>query len=59
VTPLENERALAAAIETVLGAPAFWRDAASTAAERVRALYGADAVGSQMAQLYGEMVATA
>jgi glycosyltransferase involved in cell wall biosynthesis len=56
VAPLGDERALSAAIDAVLRAPAFWRAAAATAALRVRASYGADVVSSQMAELYGEMV---
>ncbi len=57
--PLGDDRVLAAAIDAVLSRPASWRSAATAAAVRVRASYGADVVGSQIDQLYDEMVASA
>jgi glycosyltransferase involved in cell wall biosynthesis len=55
VVPAGDVDALAAAIDDVLNAPARWRVAASTAASRVRAAYGGDAVCSQLEHLYSEI----
>ena len=48
--------ALATAIDAVLNAPVRWKAAATSAADRVRANYGGDAVCSQLEHLYNEIV---
>jgi len=56
VVPAGDVDALAAAIDGVLAAPAHWKAAARTAAGRVRASYGVDAVCAQLEHLYDDMV---
>jgi glycosyltransferase involved in cell wall biosynthesis len=56
VVPAGDVDALAAAIDGVLEAPAYWKAAADAAASRVRASYGVDAVCSQLEHQYNEMV---
>lgn len=56
VVPLGNVDALARAIDDVLADPSRWRAAATDAAARVRARYGADVVCGEIEQLYGEVL---
>jgi glycosyltransferase involved in cell wall biosynthesis len=56
VVPAGDVDALAAAIDGVLEAPAYWKAAADAAAGRVRASYGVDAVCAQLEHQYHEMV---
>jgi glycosyltransferase involved in cell wall biosynthesis len=55
VVPCGDVDALARAIGEVLGAPSVWRT--DVAGPRIRALYGADVVCSQLERTYSEMVA--
>jgi glycosyltransferase involved in cell wall biosynthesis len=56
VVPAGDVDALATAIDAVLNAPVRWKAAATSAADRVRANYGGDAVCSQLEHLYNEIV---
>jgi glycosyltransferase involved in cell wall biosynthesis len=49
---------LTRAIDAVLGQPGDWRSAARAAAQQVRARFGAEAVGAQLEELYGEVMRT-
>jgi glycosyltransferase involved in cell wall biosynthesis len=59
VAPLGDVDALRAAIDRTLDAPAYWRTAAATAADRVRAAYGQDIVSARIDRLYWELVGRA
>jgi glycosyltransferase involved in cell wall biosynthesis len=57
VVPVGSHEALANGIASILDAPAEWRTAASRAAVRVRTMYGADAVCSELEHVYRGLVA--
>jgi glycosyltransferase involved in cell wall biosynthesis len=57
VVPVGSHEALANGIASILDAPAAWRTAASRAAVRVRAMYGEDAVCSELEHVYRGLVA--
>ncbi len=56
VVPAGDVDALATAIDRVLSAPAHWKAAATSAADRVRTSYGGDAVCAQLEHLYNEIL---
>ena len=56
VTPLGDPRALAAAIDRVLAAPAPWRAAATEGGDRVKALYSSTAVSARVDAVYQELL---